>query len=428
MLNIRWLGIITTTLVLLVMVVGCNGSNGTPVPTSTPVATVEPGSPIEPVLEDISTVVSELRELSPLADTNLRFLPPAEFEAWLEEQFVEGAAEELAIDKAVLVTLDMIEPDFDLADFIIELTKGDTMGAFDHEANEMVIRGDLQNIGIEEKFTFAHEYLHNLQHQYFDIGTLPLDVQDNSDISMAALSLVEGDAMLISFLYAMQYIDISEWAELDPSGDERLESAPMVVAADYLFPYIVGMEFVGQLYLEGGWDAVNRAYADPPQSTEQVIHPDKYLDQDEPQEVVIPDLQAALGREWSQLDTDVLGELNIQVYLKAFVDNTAAGTASDGWDGDRYVYWEDPDHRGLLVMQSVWDTDTDAEEFFSAYIDFIGNKSLGTWELALSEQGKRWWNDQAVSVYLSKNGDEVLLIIAPDETTVEAVLPQFEGF
>ncbi|UCC59594.1 MAG: hypothetical protein JSW38_08820 [Dehalococcoidia bacterium] len=381
-----------------------------------------------PVFGEISAVVSELRELSPLADTNLRFLPPTEFADWLEEQFVEGAAEELAIDKAVLVTLDMIEPDFDLVSFIIELTKGDTMGAFDHEANEMVIRGDLQHIDIEEKIALAHEYAHNLQHQHFDIGTLPLDVQDNSDISMATLSLLEGDATLISFLYAMEYIGIAEWAEVDPTGDERLESAPLVIAANYLFPYIVGMEFVGQLYLEGGWDAVNQAYANPPQSTEQLIHVDKYLGHDEPQEVVMPDLQSALGGEWSQLDTDVLGELNVRLYIQTFLDNATAGAAAEGWDGDRYVYWEDLDRRGLLVMQSVWDTDEDAEEFFSAYIDLVDTKSLGTWDLTLSERGKKWWNDQKTSIYLSRSGDDVLLIIAPDETTVESILPHFATY
>jgi hypothetical protein len=426
--NTRFLGIITALVIVLAMALGCNGSSGTPIPTSTPTATIEPGGPIVPVFEEISDVVSELRELSPVADTNLRFLPPDEFADWLEEQFVEGVAEELAIDKAVLVILDMIEPDFDLVNFIIELTKGDTMGAFDHEANEMVIRGDLQHIGFEEKIALAHEYLHNLQHQHFDIGTLPLDVQDNSDISMATLSLLEGDAMLISFLYAIEYIGIAEWAEVDPTGDERLESAPLVIAANYLFPYIVGMEFVGQLYLEGGWDAVNQAYTNPPQSTEQLIHVDKYLGHDEPQEVVMPDLQSALGGEWSQLDTDVLGELNVRVYLQTFIDIDAAGTAAEGWDGDRYVYWEDSDLRGLLVMQSVWDTDEDAEEFFSAYINLVDTKYSGTWDLTLSEQGKRWWNDQETSVYLSQSGDDILLIIAPDETTVEVVLPQFANF
>jgi hypothetical protein len=140
----------------------------------------------------------------------------------------------------------------------------------------------------------------------------------------------------------------------------------------------------------------------------------------------MPDLQTALGGEWSLLDTDVLGELNTQVYLKAYIGDAAAGTAAAGWDGDRYVYWEDSDRSGLLVMQSVWDTDVDAEEFFTAYIDFVDMKSLGTWDLTLSNQGKRWWNAQDMSVYLSISGDEVLLIIAPDESVVKAVLPQFD--
>jgi len=445
--RLRVLSIIATLVLFITMVIGCTGPDDTPVPTleptatatstpspvptttPTPTVTMEPGPALDPVLEEIAGEVTELRELAPLTDINLRFMSPDEFEEWFEGKYLEENPEdEIATLAAVLVTLDMIEPDFDLGGFLLELTKGDVVGVFDYTVKEMIVRGDIEQIGVEEKITFAHEYVHGLQHEYFDVESLLLETEDGSDPSMAALSLIEGDAMLVALLYAMQYLDISEWDGPEPGDDDLLESAPLVISASYLFPYIVGMEFVGQLFLQGGWDAVNRAYVNPPRSTEQVIHPDKYLSQDEPQELMMPDLKAALGEEWSQLYTDTLGELDIQIYLKAFVDDATAAAAAEGWGGDRYVFWEDTNQRRLLVLQSVWDTDKDAEEFFSAYTDFIHNKSLGDWDVLLDDQGKRWWSDQGLSVYLSKSGDDVLLIIAPDTITVEAVMPYFEGF
>ena len=89
------------------------------------------------------------------------------------------------------------------------------------------------------------------------------------------------------------------------------------------------------------WDAVNDVYSNLPQSTEQIIHPEKYLEQDEPQDVTLPDLETALGGTWSQLDTDVFGELYMRLYLEAFINTDQATIAAEGWDGDRYVYLKD---------------------------------------------------------------------------------------
>ena len=142
----------------------------------------------------------------------------------------------------------------------------------------------------------------------------------------------------------------------------------------------------------------------------------------------MPDLESALGTGWSQLDSDVLGELNMRIYLETFVDEAEATTAAEGWDGDRYVYLKNTEGEKLLAWCSVWDSVNDAKEFFNAYIAFVEEKSQGKWSLALDEEGKRWWQAEAVSLYLSQKWSEVLLIIAPDQATTEEVLAEFPQF
>jgi hypothetical protein len=294
----------------------------------------------------------------------------------------------------------------------------------------MVVLGDLNQIGPAEKVTFAHEYDHALEDQSFNLQSLPLHDKDDSDLAMAALSVAEGDATLVMTLYAHQYLsptEINELAQSTEGNNTAFDSAPPVIRETLLFPYMQGIQFVTSIFLRGGWQAVNHLYIDVPKSTEQIIHPEKYVAKEQPQEVAIPDLKNSLGDGWSQLDSNVLGELDMRIYLEAFVDSATATKASEGWGGDRYVFYEDANQRDLLVLRSTWDTQQDAQEFFDAYLAFVHNKSKDSWSIRLNTQDERWWTTTGQSVYLSKQGSDVLVILAPDENTVMDILPQFAG-
>ncbi|TET13659.1 MAG: hypothetical protein E3J81_08130 [Dehalococcoidia bacterium] len=142
----------------------------------------------------------------------------------------------------------------------------------------------------------------------------------------------------------------------------------------------------------------------------------------------MPDLESALGAGWSQLDSDVLGELSIRIYLETFIAQPVAAVAAAGWDGDRYLYLKNAEGEKLLALRSTWDSDSDAEEFFDAYISFVGGKSGGAWDLLLEEETERQWRTEGLSLYLGRNGSDVLIIIAPGEVVAERVLAEFPEF
>ena len=104
--------------------------------------------------------------------------------------------------------------------------------------------------------------------------------------------------------YMLAYLDPDELFEMLSesleAGSEALDSAPAVIRAQLMFPYEAGLEFVSTLYLEGGYPAVDDAFLDPPQSTEQILHPEKYLAGETPQVVTLPPLTETLvsGWEW----------------------------------------------------------------------------------------------------------------------------------
>jgi len=381
-------------------------------------------------LEQVASDVVEIRGLAPKSEVEYRFVTSDQLREMLVSDFEEEyPQEEARIDQEVYVLLDLMEQNEDLYTILIDVFSEQLVGFYDYDSGELYVVSDREELGPVEKVTFAHEYTHALQDQHFDLSSLPLQEEDNSDLATAALSLTEGDAVLAQYNYMMSYLSADELeAVLEESQQvemEQFEAAPRFISESLLATYLEGFNFVLEL---GGWEDINQAYADLPQSTEQILHPEKYLVRDEPQDVTMPDLENALGVGWSQLDSDVLGELSIRIYLETFVAQHVAEVAAEGWDGDRYLYLKSAEGEKLLALRSTWDSDSDADEFFDAYISFVREKSDGAWDLILEEATERQWRIEGLSLYLGRNGSDVLIIIAPSEVVAERVLAEFPEF
>ena len=386
---------------------------------------------LESLLDQIEGEVSYLRGLSPLGEISTEILTREELRQQLIEELEEDI-EEIEITQEIFLLLDLIEEGQDLYQIILDVNTEQVAGYYDDEVGILYVVGDVEELGPLEELTFAHEYTHALQDQHFDLSSLPVDQEDNSDLSLAVLSLVEGDATLLQGVYYWEGFDVAEREAFDQEAadieDEAFEAAPRVIQQNLIFPYEQGIEFVLAIFKDGGWQAVNQAYSDPPQSTEQIIHPEKYLERDEPQAVVIPDLGSTLGAGWEQLDSDVLGELNMRIYLETFITTSQAARAVEGWDGDRCVFLKDAEGRKLLVLRSVWDSKPDAEEFFNAYIEFVAEKSGGTWDLTRDASDRKWWQTEGLSLYLEREGSNVLIVMAPGEAIAGKVIAEFAEF
>src|SRR5262249_59836833 len=119
-------------------------------------------------------------------------------------------------------------------------------------------------------------------------------------------ALIEGEAVALSFdlLLKPQGIDISRLPDLSAtqgliassSGGPVIGKAPKFVRDLLLFPYIEGLGFVYQFRKRQPWSSMSAVYRDPPRSTTQILHPEKYLDTREaPRPVTIHDLSPLLS-------------------------------------------------------------------------------------------------------------------------------------
>jgi hypothetical protein len=205
---------------------------------------------------------------------------------------------------------------------------------------------------------------------------------DNDDMLLAMLALVEGDATLVMYVYterAAQENPFGALGEILSSGLQAGNlflppSTPRIIGAELLFPYEAGQSFVQTVFLDGGWDAVNAAYDNPPASTEQVIHPEKYLAGEMPIEVTLADIAESIEGDWTLARAGTMGEFYMRHYLNTQMDAVKARQAAAGWGGDRYNIYQSADGQQAWVLQLMWDSPADAAEFQTAYEAFLAKR------------------------------------------------------
>ncbi len=402
----------------------------TPPPQATPLATevivCETDSESVSEMDEIEGQVRSLRGLQQIRPVDREFLTQVQLRQRVIDDFLADFTEEEAfVDARVLALLGLLESDFDLWNFYADLFTEQVAGFYDDDEEEMtVICG--ADFGGPERLTFAHEYTHALQDQTYDLedglGYNDDLCEADSERCAAFQALIEGDATLLEEQWLRTYAtheDMTDLMEFLTSFESPVfDSAPQFLRQDMLFPYMAGLEFVKKLYLEGGWAAVDAAYLNPPLSTEQILHPERYP-ADVPIWLKAPDLSTALGAEWREIDRGVLGEWDIQATLNEFLPKATAVDAAMGWGGDYYLaFYNEAEDIDAFVLVSQWDTMPDVHEFDAAFRDYADAR-FG--ERVTSSTYQASWHGVVGYVIFERRSNQALWILAPDAETGQAL-------
>ena len=163
---------------------------------------------------------------------------------------------------------------------------------------------------------------------------------------------------------------------------------------------------------------MSQAFKKLPQSSEQILHAEKYFSYEAPQKVNLPDFKSALGPAWKRLDYDVNGEWGCYLILEEFLNDTSESKrASAGWGGDRFALYETGKPDEFFVAQlTAWDTPADAREFFDAYVKRTAKRYPDTKELEAT--GNRMeWQTPTGGVALELRGSRVAIVEGVPATT-----------
>lgn len=357
----------------------------------------DPGAPQS--IEALMAHTARLRDRAFLQSVQWEVVPPAQMRAQFAEAQMDEA--EIALSEKVLKKFGLIPASMNLRRVLEGMLGEQVVGYYDPKTKRLYAldtsalpESHLLGPGsdtLELNHTLVHELTHALQDQHFDLETFideeALARGDILDDEIAArLALAEGDAMMVGLDFSFPFpgaqtgtslalppgmLDTLMEATMAPDmpGMTALAAAPPYLRNSLFFPYTMGFKFAVQLRRARGWGGVDEAYGRAPESTEQIMHVEKYLTPDRPTRVPPIEFAPVLGPQWRPERPANMGELDVRLLMQEYLGVEAAVRIGSGWDGDRlFVFSHTDTGEVAVVWPSVWDTPAEAAEFAAGYV------------------------------------------------------------
>jgi len=295
---------------------------------------------------------------------------------------------------------------------------------------------------------YSHELYHALQDQYFGLNRYLQEVESthgtpsySGDAHLARQAVIEGEATYVMTLWMLQkmtdtppsreavakIVEVQSNLSMDQLREavkkpqvaelvgsdikDAMESAvdiPPFILDTMMGAYLKGLSFVYAVQ-EQGWPAVEKLYKEyPPQSTEHILHPEKWFAREAPATFAWPNFEKVPSlRGWDLLENDVLGEFQWRIVFKEHGLAAEAESAAAGWGGDRYAVFKRKDSDAtLLLLRTSWDSEADAKEFVAAYRRVLAVK----------------YADGAVATRVVQKGVDVFVVEGADEASIDSLL------
>ncbi|AFZ72504.1 Hvo_1808 family surface protein [Natronobacterium gregoryi] len=353
-----------------------------------------------------------------------------------EDVFVDFSADEELHTSVTYEALFMVDRETPATEEVESLYGGTVDGYYEPGKDEIVLVSDTPTRPELDEVVLGHELLHALQDQHFDLASYDRETIDQDN---AKNGLIEGDAVWVDQAYEQQCGE--EWDCVLPAGGLSSGGEPNWGLYLTIFqPYNDGPDYVDHLQSQGGWDAVDAAYDDPPATSSEVIRPGDDRDPD----ATIPDRSR---NEWEQFEIDgdvaseTVGEAGMVAmfvsgnfdHQPAVVDRDEFLTEdagydydqpyTDGWDGDELVTYvdgtasanatDDALEHSAYVWQTEWTSRENAAEFVDGYLQLLEGHDAESVE---DRQDTYVVDDGYPGAYYldrSDDGDAVTIVRAP---------------
>jgi hypothetical protein len=322
--------------------------------------------------------VERLRERKFKAPVVQKTIRREELRKYLTDQFARELPVSLEDYLRVLDALELIENREGMADSLLKLFESQVLAFYD-PATDVYFALDKPPGGLEfnEFLSGAvaiHELTHALQDQHFRAGDRLLAMKGNADAQTAYQAVLEGEAMLVMAAWLFEQLgqdldamvgndalltSLSMMSELNPGVPE---GTPAYFVEGLKFPYLAGLRLVLMAYRRGGWEAVDSLHKNPPASTEQVLHAEKFFAK--AAEVVPAHIPPQKNKN---LMTDTMGEFGWRFLL--------GEEAASGWGGDSVQVREGAGGALSVSIETIWDTEEDARQFAAAYEHLLKSRT-----------------------------------------------------
>jgi hypothetical protein len=329
-------------------------------------------------LKKLTTSVGKLRFKE---NIEIRYLNKARLKNYIGTQFDKEYPKDLAQKEALFIRLmGYVNYSVDILQTRKRILLENVGGVYNEKTRELLALDSYRHIDYINSMILIHELRHAIQDSHFDLSLklAQRNYSDFDDRKLALLAAIEGDASFVM----VQCGELDAGVLTSSDNAEALLSftpapkpallyrEPDVIKHLILMPYIDGLRFVNGVFKKKKWRGVNRILRRPPISTEQILHPIKYLKKEKPIEVTIQ----YQPEGYPLYHSGVVGEYLLNILLKP-VNQDTIFDAAQGWGGDRYHIYSNKEKKAyFFVWESEWDKEIFCSHFYSDFKRFLGKR------------------------------------------------------
>ena len=300
----------------------------------------------DPRVADIATDVERLRGLEFEHPVAVRFLAESKFrdDVGVGSDITAAERRDFVRLEAQLRAVGLITGDVDLLEAFNTDRQSRVLAYYSPDTKEIVVRGTDAS-DITTRVTLAHEMVHVLQDQHFDLNSLGQRATEADDASSDALrAVIEGDANRIEGRYLGKLAKADRDAFADSRTNQRetvdaqTETVPAILSNQSSAPYRYGQYAIDVLVEQGGNRAIDavmrrgvfnqRLFLDPTSVTHGRSTP--------------PVPAPKLGKgERGVGEATALGAYDGYLLLASRTDPTNALATVSGWGGARMRSFRD---------------------------------------------------------------------------------------
>jgi hypothetical protein len=304
---------------------------------------------------------------------------------YLEQRIKEAIKPaELRAEELTLKMLGLVPADFDLRQNTVDLMTEQAAAFYDYNKKKLfILEGTTK--GAEERIALVHELAHALADQHFRLGKYIHEGSHSDDGATARLAVMEGQASWLMTAYMSklsggpaevpeQMLELMSQGIASSAAQYPVYSkAPAYIRESLVFPYSGGMLFQDAIYRKMGKDSFAEVFRNPPASTQQILHPDRYLTHTASKNPAPPAIPHA--HTLRVLAQGNLGEFDYRVLLNQHAGPDEGIAAAAHLSGSSYELLEYKHGRSpVLAFASAWDSDESAQKFFDLYRSVLKGK------------------------------------------------------
>jgi transcriptional regulator of met regulon len=331
-------------------------------------------------VDEMTSALSEITGWPVKRKVPAKIITKDEFRRQVESRMKGSSTnKELHAEELTLKMFGFIPQDFNLAKETVELVSEQAAAFYDYSKKRLFVL-DSTSEGTEQRVALVHELAHALADQQHPLGKYLHKGSPDDDASTAREAVMEGQATWLTWAYVSRRnggkAEVSqEMIEklTDNSGAGGADfpvfsKEPLYLRESLVFPYDEGMKFQDAVYKKLGRQSFDALFNRPPRSTQQILHPATYIEDEKPTDPDPPALDKPIAKQFHVLNEGSVGEFDHSMLLRQFVGEKEGRAAARAWRGGAFRLYENRNEKYcVLSYASEWTSPDAARHFFTLY-------------------------------------------------------------